>query len=177
MSDPWIVLEAAPSHIIVRIIDRKNEVLFPDSFQDTVHLHGCYLETEVGSLKALISACQPYRLPQKCEIALEDIPFSATESFELGITRSSHIFSQDESYLSKLSRRVISAVEAMQHNSVMAQLPSGWWYDGSGFIDIVGSRRNLHPSARSFADIFLERVNRSNRAFNSLLDEVDDYIY
>ncbi len=108
----------------------------------TIHAHGSFDELHINMMSSILQACIPYKLEKREKLSLHDIKKNDLIQFQKG---SDHITSMP--------------------------LPSGWWYDGSNFVDINGNRRELRPDQDVVEKMYLERENLRIDAFNTILDK------
>ncbi|CAE7666599.1 unnamed protein product [Symbiodinium microadriaticum] len=55
-------------------------------------------------------------------------------------------------------------------------VPSGWWYDGSSYVDMHGSRLSNRPDIDTLLDLYLIEKNKEVDMFNNMLHEVTPFI-
>ena len=55
-------------------------------------------------------------------------------------------------------------------------VPNGWWYDGTSYIDVHGSRLSNRPDLDTLLDLYLVEKNKEVDMFNKLLREVMPFI-
>jgi hypothetical protein len=74
---------------------------------------------------------------------------------------------------SDLSAAVLTHI-CQRYNSIA--LPSGWWYDGTSYVDIHGSRKMQRPDIEAVAEIYLSEKNADIDTFNNLLEDARKYL-
>lgn len=87
-------------------------------------------------------------------------------------------------WLQRLERRdhkELSNLEAADHEIINNKysdvpLPSGWWYDGNGYVDIHGTRKAVRPDLENIGKVYLQEVNHDVELYNKMLIEVEDYL-
>jgi hypothetical protein len=80
-------------------------------------------------------------------------------------------------FLPRLPVLTASAVSHAQRLGIQRQpanaakpLPDGWWFDGSSYLDMYGTRRTLRPDIDAMVGVHMELVNARIVRHNALLD-------
>jgi hypothetical protein len=55
-------------------------------------------------------------------------------------------------------------------------LPSGWWFDGTGYVDVYGTRLMHRPDMKSLLCRYVEEKNCDIAEYNRLMESVTGYV-
>jgi hypothetical protein len=55
-------------------------------------------------------------------------------------------------------------------------LPSGWWYDGTGYVDVYGTRLMNRPDMKSLVSRYVEEKNGDIVEYNQLMQSVNGFV-
>jgi len=110
---------------------------------DTISVHGVFSESQKKSIRSIFNTCTLFTLPRQALLKDED-----------------------------LTHEKICELQRIPENMAV-DLPHGWWFDGSCYIDVNGTRNPLRPDVRWIKDKYLDGQNRSINMRNSLLDKAE----
>lgn len=72
-----------------------------------------------------------------------------------------------------VSKQLYSYIEKT-YNDI--PLPSGWWFDGLGYIDIHGTRLNNRPDIDNLIQHYIQDKNKEIHEYNQILQSVQEYL-
>ena len=67
-------------------------------------------------------------------------------------------------------------ISKLQIGFETAPLPSGWWYDGNGYIDIHGTKTILRPDIEDLIINYIALKNEDLEKINNILEEVSEFL-
>ncbi len=142
----WVHVEANSGNIIIRALDGLAASMVP------LEVLGSDLLVATGLYKDL-------------EISILDKLFTASEQTNL----------QPQSLLRR-EDVTHSQLISIQNAAHLKPLTGGYWFDGSGFVDIHGSRREFRPDIEELVQDYLHERNSRIREYNSIIEECLPYI-
>lgn len=72
-----------------------------------------------------------------------------------------------------VSKDLYSSIEKTYNNIA---LPSGWWYDGLGYIDIHGTRLPHRPDINHLINYYIQDKNNEIHEYNKILESIEEYL-
>jgi hypothetical protein len=84
---------------------------------------------------------------------------------------------QEKQHLKPEDMRCKSAITLAQQKYGHLPVPNGWWFDGSSYIDVHGSRKPNRPDLDTLLDLYLIDKNKEVDMYNSMLHEVSSFLH
>lgn len=140
-----VLLEASSKHILLR---SSNSSKTPSTNNRSSNdgsvliVQGIFSCDEVALLKAMFELCVQHKLKPRSLISAENVSVSQQLALQ----------SSDSKY-----------------NVAYNTLPSGWWFDGQGYVNINGTRRQLRPDINCLIDSYIIDENAKIVKYNALL--------
>jgi hypothetical protein len=69
-----------------------------------------------------------------------------------------------------------SAYASIEQSSVDVPLPIGWWFDGTGYVDVHGTRLMSRPDIASLVQHHVQEKNKGIGEYNRLMETVGAYL-
>jgi hypothetical protein len=69
-----------------------------------------------------------------------------------------------------------SAYTTIEQSSVAVPLPTGWWFDGTGYVDVHGTRLMTRPDIAVLVQHYVEEKNKEIADYNRLMESVGAYL-
>jgi len=168
-------LEANSASIVLRCVASIAQTQPPPEEQEEIFVQGVLDDRQDPMrLRSLFALCEHYRLPRIRHLESTSVPFHQRLLIQFcktsaSLSASSHHSEVDsEPFLSSYFS------DAFRKYLLHKELPSGWWFDGTSYVEANGNRSQLRPDIDEVVERYVEEENRKIDRYNELLAAIDD---